>query len=113
MPRLRSRVRVASKHSHSGIVRSTAPGADPAAEWSDGNAMRAREHRDDELVVATLSGDLFVLNAATMAELWRTHVPGAIGLYSSMLAEDLDGLNGKELYVAGSWGLWRFTLVQP
>ena len=48
-----------------------------------------------------------------MSELWRTHVPGAIGLYNSMLAEDLDGVNGKELYVAGSWGLWRFTMVQP
>jgi len=42
---------------------------------------------------------------------WGTHVPGSIGFYNSMLAEDLDGDSLKELYVAGSRGLWRF--VQP
>lgn len=46
-----------------------------------------------------------------MNQAWRTHVPGAIGLYNSILAEDLDTDGLKELSVAGSWGLWRF--IQP
>jgi len=43
-------------------------------------------------------------------EIWRTHVPGSIGFFNSMLAEDLDDDDLKELYVAGSRGLCRFVL---
>lgn len=64
----------------------------------------------NELVVATMSGDLFVFAADTMQELWRLHVPGSIGFYNSMVAHDFDGVGGKELYVSGSRGLWRFNL---
>jgi hypothetical protein len=65
----------------------------------------------EELVVATMSGDLIVFSADTMVERFRTHVDGAIGFYNSMLAADLvpDPANRKELYVAGSHGLWRFN----
>jgi hypothetical protein len=65
----------------------------------------------DELIVGTLSGDIIVYNADSMVELWRTHVHGAAGCYNSLRAEDLNGDGLKELYVAGSYGLWRF--VQP
>jgi hypothetical protein len=65
----------------------------------------------DELVVGTVSGDLVVFAADSMAELWRSHVHGGIGCYNSLRAEDLDGDGLRELYVAGSYGLWRF--VQP
>jgi hypothetical protein len=64
----------------------------------------------EELIVATLSGDLIVLEADTLDHIWGTHVPGAIGCFNSLLAEDLDGDLEKELYVAGSRGLWRFVL---
>jgi hypothetical protein len=64
-----------------------------------------------ELLVATMSGDLIVLDAATLVERWRTHVDGAIGFYNSMLAADLDNDSVAEIYVAGSKGLWRF--LQP
>ncbi|MBM4059741.1 MAG: hypothetical protein FJ265_01395 [Planctomycetes bacterium] len=63
----------------------------------------------DELIVATMSGDLIVFNADTMQEIWRTHVWGSIGFYNSMVAADLDNDNKKELYVAGSRGVWRFV----
>ena len=63
---------------------------------------------EDELVVATLSGDLIVFKPSTMAELMRTFVPGGIGCYNALRAENLGGASGKELYVAGSCGLWRF-----
>ena len=59
---------------------------------------------------ATLSGDLIVLEADTLDHIWGTHVPGAIGCFNSLLAEDLDMDGKKELYVAGSRGLWRFVL---
>ena len=62
----------------------------------------------DELVVATLSGDLIICSAGTMAEIWRTRLHGAIGFSNSMVVDDLDNDNKKELYVAGSFGLVRF-----
>lgn len=46
-----------------------------------------------------------------MQLLWHTHVAGAIGFYNSILAADLDSDSKKELYVAGSRGLWRFVQV--
>jgi hypothetical protein len=67
----------------------------------------------DELVVATMSGDVIVYNiaepSATMQEVWRTHVLGAIGFHNSIAIEDLDDDGKNELYIAGSLGLWRFT----
>ena len=63
----------------------------------------------DELVVTTLAGDIIVYDAASMAERWRTHVPGAAGMFSSIRIADLDNDSVNELYVAGSFGLWRFT----
>ncbi len=65
----------------------------------------------DELVVGTVSGDLLVLQADTLATIWRTHVPGAIGFYNALRVDDLDGDGRKELYAAGSFGLWRFTVT--
>lgn len=70
----------------------------------------------DELVVGTWSGDLIVYSIqpnADLVEIWRTHVPGAVGVYNAILAADLaggaPGGDGRpELYVAGSFGLWRF-----
>ena len=62
-----------------------------------------------ELVVATLSGDLFVLDAQTMQQRMRTHVDGGIGFHSSLVSADLDGDGILELYVGGSKGLWRFN----
>lgn len=66
----------------------------------------------DELIAGTLAGDLFILPAEPgqpLAPVWRTHVPGAIGYYNSMVVADLDKENGPELYVAGSYGLRRFV----
>jgi hypothetical protein len=65
----------------------------------------------DELVAGTLSGDIIVFDAVSMTELWRTHVDGSAGCFNSIRAENLDNdIEGlKELYVAGSFGLWRFT----
>ena len=67
----------------------------------------------DELVVATMSGDLIVYNIApgtnVMTEVWRSYVQGTVGMHNSMAIADLDNNNTKELYVAGSLGLWRFT----
>jgi hypothetical protein len=67
----------------------------------------------DELVVATVSGDLIVYNVdpgtAALTELCRTHVLGSIGFYNSMAIEDLNNDGHNELYVAGSLGLWRFN----
>jgi hypothetical protein len=66
----------------------------------------------DELIVATMSGDLIVLSADTMQEIWRTHVDGSIGFYNGIRVEDLNGDGHMELYVAGSKGLWRFVTPQ-
>jgi len=62
----------------------------------------------DELIVCTLAGDVIVLNADTLVELWRAHVPGAVGAYNSILVADADGDDTQELYVCGSLGIWRF-----
>ena len=64
---------------------------------------------EDELVVCTLAGDVIVLDADTLAERWRTHVPGAAGFYNSARIADLDSDGKRELYVAGSFGMWRFN----
>lgn len=66
-------------------------------------------HAGDELVVGTLSGDLIVLAADSMQEIWRTHVDGAIGLHNALVVTDLDGDGKNELYAGGSRGLWKFV----
>lgn len=62
-----------------------------------------------ELVVATSMGDVLVLDPSTLQTRWRTHVAGSAGCYGSLRVEDLDGDGLAELYVAGSFGLWRFV----
>jgi len=66
----------------------------------------------DELIVGTLSGDVIVYSADSMIERWRDRVTGSAGCYNAIRAEDLDGDGRKELYVAGSSGLWRFKLPE-
>jgi hypothetical protein len=66
----------------------------------------------DELIVATLAGDVIVFNTVTLQQVWRTHVPGAAGLFNSIRIANLNSATGdarNELYVAGSFGVWRFT----
>lgn len=63
----------------------------------------------DELIVTTLAGDVFVLNADTLTELWHANVPGGVGFHNAIRVADLDGDAFQELYVAGSFGIWRFT----
>ncbi|MEO6593940.1 MAG: hypothetical protein ABIP94_04220 [Planctomycetota bacterium] len=65
----------------------------------------------DDVVVTTLAGDVIVFNEALTTELWHTHVPGAVGNYNSIRITDLNSDGFNELYVAGSYGLWRF--IQP
>jgi hypothetical protein len=66
-------------------------------------------NQGDELIVTTLAGDILVMTD-TMQEIWRTHVHGAVGCHNAIRVEDLDNDGRKELYVAGSLGLWRFVL---
>lgn len=63
----------------------------------------------DELVVTTIEGDLFVFSVNTGAPLYRTWVAGALGFYNSIVAADLNHNGKKELYLAGSYGLYRFV----
>ncbi|MEO6595698.1 MAG: hypothetical protein ABIP94_13175, partial [Planctomycetota bacterium] len=65
----------------------------------------------DEVVVTTLAGDVIVFNEALTTELWHTHVPGSVGNYNAIRITDLNSDGFNELYVAGSYGLWRF--IQP
>lgn len=66
----------------------------------------------ENLIVATMSGDLIVYDVApagTLTERGRTFVPGSIGFHNSIAVEDLNGDSLPEIYVAGSLGLWRFV----
>jgi hypothetical protein len=45
----------------------------------------------------------------TLNEVWRTHVPGSAGFFNAIRVSDLNNDGHTELYVAGSFGLWRFT----
>ncbi|HEX5051702.1 MAG TPA: hypothetical protein VFZ65_08025 [Planctomycetota bacterium] len=65
----------------------------------------------DEVVVTTLAGDVIVFDEGLTTELWHTHVPGAADNYNGIRITDLNSDGFNELYVAGSYGLWRF--VQP
>jgi hypothetical protein len=64
----------------------------------------------DELVVGTLSGDIIIYDADSMVEIWRTFIPGAVGMFNSIVLADLDQNGDDELYLAGSWGIHRLTL---
>jgi hypothetical protein len=74
----------------------------PDGKWNHGEGC-------GELVVATMSGDVYVLDVDSMQIRMRTHVDGALGFYSSLLSADLDSDGVAELYIGGSKGLWRFT----
>jgi hypothetical protein len=63
----------------------------------------------DELVITTLSGDLFVHSIATGQQLFRTYVRGGLGFYNSILIKDLNNDGLCELYIAGSYGIYRFA----
>jgi hypothetical protein len=62
----------------------------------------------DELIVTTLAGDVIVMDSGTLNELWRATVPGSAGCFNAIRVADLNGDGHKELYVAGSFGTWRF-----
>ncbi len=66
----------------------------------------------DELIVTTIAGDVLVFNANSLGQLlWRSHVPGSAGFFNSIRVVNTNPTsdNLKELYIAGSFGLWRFT----
>jgi hypothetical protein len=62
----------------------------------------------DEVVVATLGGDLFVFDEGLATLRFRTSVPGSLGVHNGLRALDLDSNGELELYVSGSFGIWRF-----
>jgi hypothetical protein len=69
---------------------------------------------EEELVVTTMSGDLFVYSVGasslSAAPAFRTWFGGAGGAYGSLFIGDLDPTaTGSELYLAGSIGIrkWR------
>ena len=70
---------------------------------------------EEELIVTTLDGDLFVYSVPRAGgdlsqanPIHRSWVPGALGVCNSILiAEDGQG-TGKKLYVAGSQGIWKW-----
>ena len=71
----------------------------------------------DELVATTLEGDLYIFAApqsggdlGTATPLFRTWVPGALGVCNSIVIQD-DGSGGPpELYVGGSQGIWKWRV---
>ena len=67
----------------------------------------------DEIVVGSLDGHLLVFerlpNGGIGALRYQAQVEGAVGAYNSILAHDLDGIGGNELYVATSFGLRRWV----
>lgn len=63
----------------------------------------------DEVVVVTLGGDLFVFDESLASLQFRTQVPGSLGVHGGMRALDIDGDDALELYVGGSFGVWRFV----
>ena len=66
------------------------------------------DYAGDELIVCTLTGDIIIYSADSMIERWRTHVHGTVGNYNSIQVADLNSDGKKELYLAGSHGLWKF-----
>ncbi len=63
------------------------------------------------MIVTTLAGDLLVMSGDLQNTFFQTWVDGAVGCNNSIVVVDLDGDNKKEIYLAGSRGVWRF--VQP
>ncbi|MBK8977370.1 MAG: hypothetical protein IPM29_15775 [Planctomycetes bacterium] len=65
----------------------------------------------DELVVTTLSGELYVFELGAMAigqEILHTWLPGSLGAYNSIVIDDLDQNGKNEMYIAGSQGIWKW-----
>ena len=69
----------------------------------------------DELVVTTLAGDLYVFqlttNSIVTPAIVHTWVPGALGAFNGIVIDDLDWDLRKELYVAGTQGIWKWRQV--
>ena len=64
----------------------------------------------DEIVVGTVGGDVLILDEGLDNVLWRANAPGGVGFYNSIFFEDLDPVDGvNELYISGSFGIWRFN----
>jgi hypothetical protein len=65
-----------------------------------------------ELVVTTLAGDLYVfqLTASSIVTPAAVHtwVDGALGAFNSIVIEDTDWDFRRELFVAGSQGVWKW-----
>lgn len=62
-----------------------------------------------EVIVGTVGGEILILDEDLKTVQWRANVPGSAGFYNSIRVEDLDQSGRPELYVCGSYGLWRFT----
>ncbi|MFN3241610.1 MAG: hypothetical protein ACE37K_08880 [Planctomycetota bacterium] len=61
-----------------------------------------------EVIVGTISGEILALDTALGSVLWRATVPGAAGCFNAIHVADVDGDGMDELYVCGSFGIWRF-----
>jgi outer membrane protein assembly factor BamB len=61
-----------------------------------------------EIIVGTISGEILALDTALGSVLWRATVPGAAGCFNAIHVADVDGDGMDELYVCGSFGIWRF-----
>jgi hypothetical protein len=62
----------------------------------------------DEVVIGTVGGEILIMDEGLTSVLWRANVPGAVGFYNAIYLEDLDGDLQNELYISGSFGIWRF-----
>lgn len=68
----------------------------------------------DELVATTLEGDLFVFRIpasgmlAPSDILFRSWVRGALGVNNAIAVLDAGGDSRKELFIAGSLGIWKW-----
>jgi hypothetical protein len=82
---------------------------------SHGRRLPSNGGGNNDLVVTTLAGDLFVFDITSPTTfqqdpMYRTWVVGGLGLYNSLVITDLDdSTEGNELYAAGSIGIrkWR------
>ncbi|MBK8977366.1 MAG: hypothetical protein IPM29_15755 [Planctomycetes bacterium] len=76
-----------------------------------GDVLQSPGFPGDELVVTTLSGELYVFELGAMAigqEILHTWLPGSLGAYNSIVIDDLDQNGKNEMYIAGSQGIWKW-----